>query len=170
LLKKSQNIIQNNFAILLIFLTQLAFCFIIVWQQPQFWYIILFLVVSWLYLPPILAHNQKWWILLICSFLGLYVTLFLKNYCNTILAASIGTLLMQFIPKIPNYGKAIFYAGAFAAMGDFVILNALSTAIIPFVCATFAWFTQNIHNGIGGKLGTIGFLGATIHFVVEFVI
>jgi hypothetical protein len=169
-----QKITQNNFknliGLLLIFLTQLAFCLVLIFQKPQFWYLGLILIVSWLFLPPSISNDQKWWMLLIGSFLGLYITLILKNYFNTILAVSLSSFSFQFIPKIPNYVKAIFYAGAFAAMGDFVLLNQYSTLIIPFVCATFAWFTQNLHNGVGGKLGTIGFLGATVHFVIEFLI
>ncbi len=168
--KKIQNYFKNKIGLSLIFLTQLVFCVFVIWQKPQFWYFALILIFSWLFLQPNLHNQQKWWIVLIFSFLGLYFTLILKNYFNPILAVCLGTLMLQFLPKIPNYAKGIFYAGAFATMGDFVFLNDFSTLIIPFFCATFAWFTQNLHNGIGGKLGTIGFFGATVHFVIEFII
>jgi hypothetical protein len=168
--KKIQNNIKNKIGLSLIFLIQLAFCVLVIWYKPQFWYFAFILIFSWLLLPPVLHNQQKWWLLMVFSFLGLYCTLFLKIYLNTILAASIASFLIQFVPKISNYAKAIFYAGAFAAMGDFVFLNEFSTVVIPFVCATFAWFTQNLHNGIGGKLGTIGFFGAAIHFLIELII
>lgn len=169
MLNKILTYFKTNIGILLILSTQIIFCGFLIFNNPKFWYCIVFLIIAWWHKQTITRHQYNWWTLLLFSYLGVYITLLLRLKLNVVLAASLGTFLIQFIPKIPSYAKSIFYAGAFAAMGNVNILTP-STLLIGFFIATFAWFSQNYHNGIGGKLGTIGFFGALTHyFIFEYI-
>lgn len=107
--------------------------------------------------------------------LGSFSTYTLQQnlHFNTVLSAGlvgfIGSYSPKFLPKI-NYKKEIpiaIYCGAFVGMStvdygySFLLFATLLTTLI-------FTYTQHLFHGIGGKLGTIAFMGVLYTYIIYY--
>ena len=108
--------------------------------------------------------------------LGTFFTVLLKDFLNlnSVLSAGIVGFLGSFFPKLnwknTHMWPAAIYCGAFVGMTH-TDLGYLHLILAGLFSSLFYVFTQNWFNGIGGKLGTVAFMGVLYSYIIyKFII
>lgn len=163
-------------------LAQLYFVYAIVQEKKtDYAYLFLFLsfimLLSFAYFKPSKLHIKTpesiSFALAPYLVLGSFTTYFLQHQIdlNTVFSAGIVGFSGSYIPllvKNNRHGKEIpiaIYCGAFVGMStvdlgySYLLFATLATALIYL-------YTQNLFHGIGGKLGTIAFMGVLYTYII----
>ncbi|SIQ60892.1 hypothetical protein [Maribacter ulvicola] len=99
------------------------------------------------------------------------------NYeLGSVLSAGIIGTTVSFLPKLDkqsNYLKnlpAAIYCGVFVGMSSNTIIPSLSVVISAgMIAALFLLLSKNLFIGIGGKLGTMAFLGVCFVYLINLI-
>lgn len=110
--------------------------------------------------------------------LGAICSFYLHNNLglNSVLGASITGTVASFIPNLKKHSNylqkipAAVYCGAFVGMCSNSVANGfLFILVASFFTAVFLIISKSILHGIGGKLGTLAFLGVAITYLLMFL-
>ena len=108
----------------------------------------------------------------ILFFIGSFSTYFLQHnlHFNTVLSAGLVGFIGSFTPKIKQFASSkswpvIIYCGAFVGMTKLELGYTFLFAA-TMLTATFYTFTQHYFHGIGGKLGTLAFMGVFYSYLL----
>ena len=80
----------------------------------------------------------------------------------------LGAYIPQFIslPKAKDYAIPV-YCGAFVGMSSALVLSNIWLVLLASVLAALLFvISKNIYLGVGGRLGTIAFMGVTLATVI----
>jgi len=159
---------------LLLGFIHLLFIVWIVFPLFGWWSLLGLLVLPGYYFSPLqIAQPSKSTIINVLSFgFGLVATFFLQNQfeVSNVLSASIvgvlgGVLFFRSGNENLKIIPAAIYAGAFAGMSDLAKFHdPASIVLVSLIGGLILELLKNSFNGIGGKLGSIGF-GAVIIWV-----
>ena len=104
--------------------------------------------------------------------LGSFLTYFLQKYLelNTVFSAGLVGFLGSFLPNYCKNRNAkswsiALYSGAFVGMTT-LNLGFLNLALATFLTGVFFIFSQHHFFGIGGKLGTLAFMGVMYSYFI----
>ncbi|MBU2996414.1 hypothetical protein KO500_08205 [Cellulophaga baltica] len=107
---------------------------------------------------------------LLCFFINVYTDL------GFVIAAGIVGTLASLIPLINNQSiylqkiPVAIYCGVFVGMSSQQITPSFSFVLMAGILAgAFLSFSKNIFIGIGGKLGTMAFLGVLIVYLINLI-
>lgn len=167
--------LKNNLSIIVLGLIHTLFFALI--AAPEWgWKLLLAapIILSYFLFDNKLQWNWKHLILQILTFgIGLYATQLLQSTFrfNPIMAAGIVGILGAFtMNKIDETTPAANYAGAFAGMSsvlyfetpkDFLTATLIGGIIFHLISKSF--------NGLGGKLGSIGFAAASVTLLLKWM-
>ncbi|GAA0878239.1 hypothetical protein GCM10009119_12070 [Algoriphagus jejuensis] len=115
------------------------------------------------------------WRVAVWVFFGSFATFGLRNLgCDTVIATAVvglfGGLLEIAFKSKPYFRQvpAAIYCGAFISMTNltndagFILLASVFTCLVFFV-------SKSILLGIGGKLGTMAFIGVVMAYIIQYV-
>jgi hypothetical protein len=119
-----------------------------------------------------MLHLNNFLIFLSCS-AGSFLCFWLQNefgFSAVLASASIG-FAISFLnlknKELSNDIKNAVYAGSFAGMsGESIFLLPHQTLVFGFLTAIFYLFLKNRFIGLGGKLGTVAFLGVSMFLIL----
>ncbi|QDZ62530.1 hypothetical protein EVD20_06670 [Elizabethkingia bruuniana] len=165
----------------LFILAQLYFVIAIVKEKNiNTWFVVVFILMAvilfFAYRKPQRLHieHEKELHYELFSFLlaGSFTTYFLQHNIgfNTVFSAGLVGFTGSMLPKIKKFRSSknwpiAIYCGAFVGMSKLEFgYYYLFTA--TFFTAVFYAFTQHLFHGIGGKLGTLAFMGVMYSYII----
>ena len=170
----------NRILLVLFFVAQLYFVGSIIWDQSihtllLVGFSVIFFVLSLAYRRDRLLHlktSSKIKFDVFPMFLiGSFTTFYLQNHLgfNTVLSAGLVGFLGSFTSRLKiesavNWPVAI-YCGAFVGMTQ-LPLGYSYLFLATILAATFYTFSQHHFVGIGGKLGTLAFMGVLYSYII----
>lgn len=171
----------TRFLLLLFVIAQLYFVLAIIkdklvdpWLLAVFLFFVLIMVLSYKQKHRLhISDTSKidYWVFL-CFLMGSFSTYFLQHnlHFNTVLSAGIVGFVGSFSSKIKTIptSKSLpvaIYCGAFVGMTKLELgYSYLFSATI--LSSLFYTFTQHYFHGIGGKLGTLAFMGVLYSYLI----
>ena len=174
--------------ILLIFLIQLLFLAMIIEENTSsfsFLALLIFITAVWLYtywkLP---LHQVEWKWDRSWNFLAIPASALITYYLNVevglgpVFSVGIVGFLGTFIHKIAPKSKHTIHMEAPIYCGTFIGMSTISVSEIYYIIILASVFssilficTQSLYVGVGGKLGTLAFVGVVLSiFVFKFIV
>ncbi|WP_270086997.1 hypothetical protein [Sphingobacterium sp. SYP-B4668] len=100
-----------------------------------------------------------------------------QHNLGTVLSAGIVGTLASFLPSINKRSDylsqipAAIYCGAFVGMSSGGVASGFSFILAASICtAVLLIVSKSLFSGIGGKLGTLAFLGVSLTYLIIFLI
>lgn len=185
--KKESRTKKDMFSYFLLTLFLLIFVIMIFYEKSFNLYVLLTGIVTafLLYRGFLLAHKMpihkryeflEHYNVIIACLIGAVLTYFLSVNLNlgVVISASFVGLVAVYTCKLSKIVKDLsppIYCGAFVGMVSPLILpNILFVAIAGIIAGIIYYLSHYTYTGIGGKLGTIAFVGVTISvFILKLI-
>lgn len=174
-------------SILLLLLIQILFLLAIFWENRSSSLILIFItlicaLIFYSYWRSPIHHNKHEYEPIKVGFgvpLGALFSYILnqKIGLGPVLAASLTGFIASFLPLINKKSsylqqlQAAVYCGAFVGMSSARVANGFLFIIVASVFTTVLLIvSKSLLNGVGGKLGTLAFLGVAITYLILYLL